>query len=242
MRLLRAVMVLTTAAVATSCGGGGSATAPQGMTYAFVTPKVGDKRLYSEVIVDNSNNTIDRSLSDTVTAVNADGTYVLLEEDPNHQTLVVNGFNYTLPTETVDVDATGHVTTYSFVNASNATVSCSYTPHGSGPAFPLSVGMTWSLDYTLACSTGVSLSYTQTGSVIDVESVTVPAGTFTALKLQSTVTWTDGHGTTHTQSVTNWRDVASSVSVREVVDTAYSGTLPTTGYPVSNTIVLQSRD
>jgi hypothetical protein len=43
-----------------------------------------------------------------------------------------------------------------------------------------------------------------------------------------------------TQTITNWRDVLTSVSVKQSVSIAYAGTLPTNGYPVSRQIVLQS--
>ena len=78
------------------------------------------------------------------------------------------------------------------------------------------------------------------GSVVDVESVTVPAGTYSAIKLQSTVTWTNSAGTTRTQTITNWRDVVTSVSVKQEISIAYSGTIPTTGYVVSREILLQT--
>jgi hypothetical protein len=70
--------------------------------------------------------------------------------------------------------------------------------------------------------------------------VSVPAGTFNAIKLQSTISWTDAQGTMRTQTITNWRDVLTSVSVKQSVSIAYAGTLPTNGYPVSRQIVLQS--
>jgi hypothetical protein len=50
----------------------------------------------------------------------------------------------------------------------------------------------------------------------------------------------DTLGTTRTQTVTNWYDVLTLVSVKESITIAYAGTLPTTGYPVSGEIVLQS--
>jgi hypothetical protein len=68
----------------------------------------------------------------------------------------------------------------------------------------------------------------------------VPAGNFTAIKLQSTISWTDALGTTRTQTVTDWRDMMTLVLVKESVTIAYSGTLPITGYPMSTEIVLQS--
>jgi hypothetical protein len=85
------------------------------------------------------------------------------------------------------------------------------------------------------------VSYAQTGTVVDDESVTVPAGTFNAIKLESTLTWTDAQGTRRTQTVINWRDVLTSISVKQSISIAYSGTLPTTGYAVSREIILQKR-
>jgi hypothetical protein len=73
-----------------------------------------------------------------------------------------------------------------------------------------------------------------------VESVTVPAGMYSALKLESTLTWTDLAGTTRTQTITNWRDVNTLISVKQEISIAYSGTVPTTSYAVSREILLQS--
>jgi hypothetical protein len=92
----------------------------------------------------------------------------------------------------------------------------------------------------LTCGTAAPVQYTQNGNVLDVESVTGPAGTFTAIKLQSTVTWTTAAGTTITETVTNWRDIDTLFSVRQNVTRVYGGMLPTTGYEVSATIQLTS--
>ena len=81
---------------------------------------------------------------------------------------------------------------------------------------------------------------TQSGTVVDVESVTVPAGTFTALKLQSTIVWTDNNGTTHTQTSTNWLDTTSFHSVKQSSTYVDTGTPPADGYAVSRQIELQS--
>ena len=76
--------------------------------------------------------------------------------------------------------------------------------------------------------------------VADVESVTVPAGTFTALKLQSTLTWTDCEwDDPHPdhQQLARRRHVDT---VKEEVAIAVSGTPPANGYAVSRTLVLES--
>jgi hypothetical protein len=92
----------------------------------------------------------------------------------------------------------------------------------------------------VTCGTATPVNHTQTGAVVDVESVTVPAGTFTAVKLQSTDVWTDVNGTTITQTAFNWRDVDTTFSVQRTITRAYSGTLPTNGYEVTAQVVLQS--
>ena len=92
----------------------------------------------------------------------------------------------------------------------------------------------------MTCGSNAPIAYTQVGSVVDVESVTVPAGTYTALKLQSTLSWTDSAGTTRSQTITNYRDVDTMYSVEEVVSVAYSGTAITHGYPVRFTTVLEN--
>jgi hypothetical protein len=225
---------------ATGCGGGGSGASSSGRSYDFLPPPINSVRSYSEAVVDNSNNTIDESYTVTVTALNSDGTYVELSEDPSHNSVLVNGTNYSIPTETQSLNDSGQETSYVYTAAGGGLITCTYDPHGDGPNFPLSVGDTWTLDYTYGCGSGSPVSYSQVGSVVDVESVTVPAGTYSAIKLQSTVTWTDSGGTTRTQTVTNWRDVATLISVKQQISIAYSGILPTTGYAVSREILLQT--
>jgi hypothetical protein len=50
----------------------------------------------------------------------------------------------------------------------------------------------------------------------------------------------DAQGTTRMQTITNWRDVVTLISVKQEISIAYSGTIPTAGYPVSRQILLQS--
>lgn len=223
-----------------ACGGGGSQSSPgSGTAYAFVTPVVNSTRVYAEVVVDNSNNSIDVGFSQTVQAVNADGSIMEMEESTTGGSAILNETNYAIPTETQSFNSEGQETSY--VNVTNSpSIMCTYDPHGDGPDWPLRVGQTWSLDYTLACGTAAAVSYAQSGSVVDVETVTVPAGTFTAIKLESTVTWTNSGGTTRTQTITNWRDVATSHSVKQVLSITVSGTPPSTGYAVSRQIQLES--
>jgi hypothetical protein len=226
----------------TGCGGGGSSdggssTPGAGTAYAFITPVLNSTLSYGVTIIDNSNNTIDMGTTSTVTSVDSDGTYVI-QTQPTNPTAIVNGTNYAGPPMTLTYNASGQELTN--VYTSGTVFTCTFDPHGFGPDFPVQVGQTWTLDYTYGCNSNAPIAYSQTGSVVDVESVTVPAGTFSAIKLQSTITWTDTLGTTRTQTVTNWRDVATSISVKEEISYSYSGTLPTNGYPTSRVDVLLS--
>jgi hypothetical protein len=233
--------ILPLAALAlVGCGGGGGATSTPGMgtSYAFIAPVLNSTRTYSETIVDNSNNTIAIGFSDTVMTVNSDGTYVVLFQ-PSNPSVIVNGTNYGGPPDTETFNTSGQETLDVYTSGSTA-FTCSFDPHGNGPDFPVQVAMSWSLGYTYSCNGGAPITYMQSGTVSDVESVTVPAGTFSAIKLQSTLTWTDAQGTTRTQTITNWRDVTTSISVKQEFSIAYSGTLPTTGYAVSREILLES--
>jgi hypothetical protein len=223
-----------------SCGGGDSGNGSGATSYAFVPPALNSQRLYSETITDNDNSTIDISYTETVTAQNADGSYVVLQQNTSATPVLVDGVNWAVQNETVQDNSDGQVTSYSYVNGGGTTVTCTEIPHGAGPDYPLAVGMSWSLSYQFSCDNGTPVAYVQSGTVVDLESVTVPAGTFSALMLQSTLTWTDSQGTQRTQTITNWRDTSSSVSVKQSVTIAYAGTLPSSAYAVSREIELTS--
>ncbi len=239
--LIRSLVMWGAVAGLTGCGGGSDGNPGMGTAYALVPPVVNSTRTYSETIVDNANNTIVIGYTQTVIAVAADGTITEMQQSTSNDEVIVNGTNYTPLTETETYDgSSGQETSYTYTTAGGEPTTCTYDPRDGGPDFPLRVGQTWSISYTFACGSNSPVTYEQTGSVVDVESVTVPAGTFNALKLQSTVSWTNLQGTTRTQTITNWRDIATSHSVKEDVTIAVSGTLPTTGYPVSREILLET--
>jgi hypothetical protein len=242
MRRSLPMIVAALAGSLAGCGGesSGDPSGGDSTLYAFVTPALNSQRLYAETITDNQHSVILLSYTETVTAVAADGSYTVVQQDQNNESQVVDGTTYFIQDETLSVNNSGQTTAYTFVGTGATPFTCTYVPNGPGPDFPVAVGVTWTLDYTVGCGTQGAIAYVQNGTVVDVESVTVPAGTFNAIKLQSTITWADALGTMRTQTVTNWRDVLTLVSVKESLTIAYAGTLPITGYPVSREIVLQS--
>jgi hypothetical protein len=242
MRSSPAMLAAALAVNLAACGGDSTSVSNggEGMHYAFVPPTANSQRVYNETIEDNLHSTILLSYTETVTAVNADGSYTVLKEDPSHAAPVVDGTTYGIQTETISVNSSGQATAYNLGGPGGVPLPCIYTPHGPGPDFPVSVGEAWTLDYTLGCEAQLASAFVQNGTVVDVESVTVPAGTFNALKLESTISWTDAQGTMRTQTVTTWRDVLTLVTVKQSVTIAYAGTLLLNGYPISRDIVLQS--
>ena len=245
-----AVLALLLAGLA-ACGGGSSSgsadsipssgSSPSGTSYKFVMPPVSAQRSYGQAVVDSANNTINGiTIKDTVTADNPDGSYVSTEAG-TPTSLVVNGTNYGAAPATITDSSSGQVLTDAFTPSGGTLITCTDNPHGGGPDYPVSIGQTWSMTDTETCSDGASNVFTQTGSVMDLESVTVPAGTFFALKLQSTISWTTAGGTTWTETETNWRDASTGYSVKNVITKTYTGTAPTNGYATSVTTVLLSQ-
>jgi hypothetical protein len=163
------------------CGGDtshGTATT-SAQTLAFVPPALNSQRSYADTITDNSNNKIDESYYDMVTAVDASGSYTVYQSALGGGASTVNGADYSVLTETLGVNNSGEPVTASHGGNDGNPVVCTYTPHGAGPTFPLTVGANWTLDFTYDCPGQPAIAYMQTGTVVGVESVTVPAGTTT---------------------------------------------------------------
>lgn len=242
------IFCLSSVAALAACGGGGggsstpsSSTPSSTTTYNFVPPTLNASAVYALTTVDNSNNTINQVFDTQVTIVNSDGSFVEHVEDPTHNAITANGTSYAVPTQDINVNNVGFEISYTSTPPNGVTTSCTYTPHGSGPNHPFAVGDSWSSSWNLICGSAAPVAYSQTGTVMDTETITVPAGTFSAIKLQSTISWTDLNGTTHTDARTTWKDVnGSHLKIKEVDTYSYSGTTPAHGYPVQRTSVLQS--
>ena len=207
-----------------------------------MTPALGAQQFYTQTLVDNASNTITQTVRDTVTAVHADGSYDEIQDDPTGNSITVNGTLYAVGTETISVSNAGETESYSYVPTGfSAPLNCAYAASGVTGKYPHSVGQSWNFLYTVTCTNDAPTAYTEAGSVVDVESVTVPAGTFTTLKTLVTLTSTNAAGTTTTQTITTWRDTVTSIVVRRVTNDAYSGTRLSTGYPVLVTLELQKK-
>lgn len=229
-----------------ACGGGGSGSGSSGTvqasvttTYQFVPPKAGAHLVYAEQQTDTLNNTLNRTVDDDVTAVNADGTYTVHEEDPSHDHIVSGTVDQTLYPTDLQYGAAGQVTALTVNNGTTVT-HCAFQGNEGAPA-TLAVGGSWNTQYTETCDGGAGVTYTQSGTLAGVETITIAAGTFSAYKIVSTTTWTT-NGITRTETATRWRDASGGETrtLKFVRAIAYSGGTPAAGAQVSFSRELQS--
>lgn len=226
-----------------ACGGGSNSvpSASSTVTYKFITPINGSQSTFAETLVDNLNNSVNRNLLEKVTAVNSDGTFTTVEEDPSNDSIISGTVDHTFYPSTYIHNYAGQVTSLTTSNASGVAISCVASPNLAGAPSPLAVGQNWAFSFTETCNSAAPIDLTQTGTFVDAESVTVPAGTFNAYKFESTIVYTL-NGTTVTKLVTHWVNASSSDSraLKTITAYSYSGTAPAQGSLVSDTLLLQN--
>jgi hypothetical protein len=230
-------------ALAAGCGGGSTDTVPgaQAATYRFVGPKVAEHLVYAQKLTDNLNNTINRTMVRDVTAVSADGSFTLHEQDPSNNRIVSGTVDQSLYPTTFQYNASGQLSSSLETRSPSDAVSCTDTQGNPGPPSPMTVGQGWTADYIETCGTGAGIAFAQSGTLAGLETITVAAGTFSAFKFTSTVTWT-ANGITRTETVSQWRDASSADShlLKSASAIAYTGATPPAGELVSETNELQS--
>lgn len=208
------------------CGGGGGDTP----AVTLVAPPVGSKIDYQMTDTDNSNNAISWQLESKVLSSSVDGSYSasLVGNGGNN---AVNGTRYGTVNE-VDTYDTSHAVV-SYVIQGTAPVTCTYgTPV---PPLPFSypTGTVWPVVVShVACSNGNAFNISrQEGSMIGVESITVPVGIFSAKKLQykRVVTNLTTLGV-RTEQHTVWYDTVSGRLLQASTDFTYANTNFTSGY------------
>ena len=230
-----------------ACGGGSgnsnssssTVQAAATTTYQFVPPKAGAHLVYAEQQTDTLNNTLNRTVDDDVTAVNADGTYTVHEEDPSHDHIVSGTVDQTLYPTDFQYGTAGQVTALTVTNGTTVS-QCTFQGNEGAPA-TLAVGASWNTQYTETCDGGAGVTYTQSGTLAGVETITIAAGTFSAYKIQSTTTWTV-NGITRTETATRWRNASGgdTRTLKFVRTIAYSGGTPAAGSQVTASRELQS--
>ena len=208
------------------CGGGGS-----DITAAtLAAPPVGSKIEYQITDIDDSRNVISWQLESKVLSSSADGSYSASFVG-NGGNNVVNGARYGTVNEVDSYDTRNALVSYSIQGATP--VTCTYA--APVPPLPLTspTGAGWpDVASHVDCSNGNAFNISrQEGSRIGVESVTVPAGTFVANKVQfkRVVTNLTTLGV-RTEQRTGWYDTVSGRLLQASTDFTYANTKFTSGY------------
>ncbi len=239
MKITRSVCCTAIAVALAGCGGQSS----NSTSYGFVPPAMGSQRSYTVTDV-NPTSTSVNTVIQSVTKVNPDGSFSYHEDVPPEVPL--NGSNY-LPGDYAD-DNGGHLLTFT----PTVGLSCTAWERGPGPGFPVTVGENWQWTYQYLCGPQIYVpsldtGHSETGSVIEVEPVTVPAGTFAAVKLQSTVhsTLLSFSGANFgpcaggcTETRTEWLDTGTG----ELIKSTYTYDYGTGGPPTTTVLLSETRE
>ncbi len=249
MKLTRQVALAAACTALAACGGNGdevSSHPPAGVTaYPQVDPIVGSLDTFSVATVDDAGNTIARGYEERVTAVggNGAGSYELVQDDPSNQTVTVDGLTYHF--DPVDRKYGGAAANYNLASTKetlpdNSELTCTTSVQSGGHPRPFYVGQTWTTRYTVTCGS-TATTYTDTGSVDAVESVTVAAGTFTALRTHGSTSWMTAGGESVVEQYQAWVDPAHAFfTLKNVTTYQRTGTVPA-HYVASQTYELLSR-
>jgi hypothetical protein len=237
------VASLLVSTLVAACGGGGTEATPasSASSYTFAKPKLGAHLVYAQKLTDNLDNTVNRTMTMDVTAVNADGSFAVHEEDPSHNRMFSGSVDQSLYPTDYQYNPSGQPASWVVTPASGAAVACTVSQGHPGAPSPLAVGQGWSVNYTETCGTGAGTAFAQSGTLAGVETITVAAGTFNAFKFTSTTTRTV-NGITRTETVTHWRDASGTDSrtLKSATVFTYSGATPPAGALVSEMHELQS--
>jgi hypothetical protein len=221
-------------------GGGGGADSGAVASYTFVPPKAGAHLVYTEKLVDNLNNTLNRSVTDDVTAVGSDGSFTVHEEDPSHNRIVSGATDLTVYPTDFQYNALSQPTSWA-VSRPADTLRCTISQGSAGAPSPLALGASWTSNWLESCGAGAGTAYTQSGTLAGIETITVAAGTFKAYKFVASTTRTV-NGITRTEASTRWRDASGgdSRTLKSESVFTYGGGTPPAGTPVSASRELQS--
>jgi len=148
-----------------------------GPSYAFPSPQLGNATTFAVSDVFVNGVTTSSSYTDTVTAVNANGSHTVQRQGGDAPRLL-------------SMTATGARAAQTFTVNGN---SCSYTPPRVVFDFPLHFGKSWSSAWAYQCQLGYRENGALSGRVVAIERVTVPAGTFDALRIALTFNYTNSN-------------------------------------------------
>jgi hypothetical protein len=194
--------------------------APQ--QFAAVAPVTGHTTNWTENDVYNNGTKQDTTYSRLVTSVAADGSDTV--DSLNAQAVVTDHYAN---------DASGNRLSRTYAANNNL---CTYTPSREYLSFPLVVGKTWNPAWQYSCAAGYKETATATATAEAWESVTVPAGTFDALRVRIDTTLTNSNDTallngntgqaTYSIAVLAWYAPSQGTFVKYQSTYTYNGPAP----------------
>jgi len=218
-----------------ACGGGDGGSTPPApppppplplpQTFSYVAPALGSTDNWNRTLTDSAGTRVTLQLRQRVTQANPDGSEVWTYDDPSGVVETHDGLTFRTTPQVDDVSPGGSVTDYTNTHLDGTQVTCAYGPAGNGTAAAnvgrvtelaarrgesFSIGQTWTSSYTITCAGQTPVTFHATASVIGYETVTVPAGTFQAVKETVVAAYVD-NGTAVTASTTLWRDPGRSM-------------------------------
>ena len=226
---LTAASVIFLSALA-GCGGKVNTPAnefPPAASYSYVVPKAGQQTTFADTYVDNLNNTVNRTLVENITTVNADGSFSASWNDPSMQTTIAGTVDQTFYPTASSYNNVGQTLSYVVTPYTGSPSSCTAAPHlGEAPS-PLIQSQNWTFNYTLTCDSNAPVSYGQTGAFQDIEQLTTTSGIFNAYRFTSVIKYSQA-GMPVTKYVTTWMNatVSDTRVLQESVYYLYSGTAP----------------
>ena len=198
---------------------------PAPQTFDYVAPTVGETDVFTRILTDSQGTRIAMQIRQQVTAANADGTLMVAYDDPTGTDVVEDGLTFRTTPELAHVATNGGTLDYTVTGTDGSQVSCTYGAPDSdgtieqagraralalGHPDSLQVGQSFKSTYAITCGSQAPVTFHVSGSVVDLESVAVGAGTFMAVKEQVTTSWV-ANGFTNSTDATIWRDQARSL-------------------------------
>lgn len=219
--------------VLVGCGGGGDGGSASVSGAPVSVVPLGRKSDYQVTDTDNSSNTYPWQLELTVVASSPDGSYSQ-SRIGNGGNVTINGTRYGTVNVVDSFNPLHELVSYS-LPATSPAVTCTYD--APQPLLPtgLPAGQAWPvMSSHRTCTDGGSATLMlQSGSVVGTETVSVPAGTFSAKKVQyvQAITQTSAAGAIvqMQDSWTLWFDPVSGRTVQATLDVTYAAAAGSNG-------------
>lgn len=231
-------------AMLAGCGGGGDSPAPAPSppaptVFSYVPPAIGETDVWTLTQTDTLGSSVSMQLRQRVTDGNDSGGRIFTYDDPTGTRVVQDGLTFWAEPQTADISASGNTIDYTWTSTTGVQTTCVYGSAGSstggsleaadravalGGIRPQSLkpGDILNGSYTITCGSNAPITYSTMVSVLPLETITVPAGTFQVFREVVSTTWVY-NGFSNSKGVTLWRDPARSMFPVKLDETIVRG-------------------